>query len=462
MIKYCNLYLPSRLFVVALLDALFLAAAMLLSIRPAGAGAGAVLSLPVIATAIAIAVAVCLACFYLCDLYNFESLHSGRKLLLQGLRAVGIGIILLVPICWSFSLISTDYRILERNLVVLVAILCAYRIMADWLHDRILPRQRILLVGSGISVQLLAAAIEAKRALPLKLRGIVPAAKGLLPDSLSFAVCGDISEVSSLAKAFRADRIAVCSDMRAGSLPVDELLALRRSGARIEDAAVLYEAITGRVPVRILRTAQMTFGKGFISLGAHAIIYRACSIVFAAIALALTAPTFLLIAFLVKLDSTGPVFYKQERVGVNGSTFLTLKFRSMRVDAESLSGPVWASNHDPRVTRIGKLLRTLRLDELPQLWNVLRGDMNMVGPRPERPHFVAMLCEHIPYYDLRHSIPPGITGWAQVCAGYGANVEESQEKLEYDLFYLKNRSLRLDLMIVIKTVKIMISGKGAR
>ena len=459
MIKYCNLYLPSRLFVISLLDAFFVIAAMF-SIHP-GNGT-AMLSLPASAAAISLAVVVCLACFYLFDLYDFDSRNSGGKVLLQSLRAVGTGIILLVPVLWGFSLVSRDYRVLERNLLTLAILLCAYRIFADWLHRRVLPQQRILLVGSGISIQLLATAIESKRGLPLKLRGIVPAAKNLLPASLSFATCGDFRELSSVARNFRADRIAVCSDMQAASLPANELLALRRGGVRIEDAAALYEAITGRVPVKLVRTAQMTFGRGFVSLGAHAYIYRACSILFAAAALLLTSPMFLLVALLIKLDSVGPVFYKQERVGINGKTFPTLKFRSMRVDAESLSGPVWACDDDPRVTRVGKVLRTLRLDELPQLWNVLRGDMNMVGPRPERPHFVSMLGEHIPYYDLRHSIPPGITGWAQVCASYGSNVEESQEKLEYDLFYLKNRSLLLDCMIVIKTVKIMISGKGAR
>lgn len=165
---------------------------------------------------------------------------------------------------------------------------------------------------------------------------------------------------------------------------------------------------------------------------------------------------------MIKLDSRGPVIYKQERVGLNGKVFFVFKFRSMRQDAEAGSGPVWAATSDSRVTRVGRVLRTLRLDELPQLFNILQGDMNLVGPRPERPHFVSQLKQDVPFYDLRHSIRPGITGWAQVSAGYGATIEESQEKLEYDLFYILNRSLVFDALIVIKTFKIMLCGKGAR
>jgi lipopolysaccharide/colanic/teichoic acid biosynthesis glycosyltransferase len=165
---------------------------------------------------------------------------------------------------------------------------------------------------------------------------------------------------------------------------------------------------------------------------------------------------------LIKLDSKGPMFFKQERVGLDGKTFFAYKLRSMRVDAELLSGPVWATENDPRVTRVGRILRKLRLDELPQLWNVMRGDMSFVGPRPERPHFVEMLEQHIPYYALRHSVPPGITGWAQVCASYGSDIGESRVKLEFDLFYLKNQSPLFDALIMLKTVKIALFGRGAR
>ncbi len=460
MIKYCNLYLPSRLFIIAGLDGLFVASAILLSFYPQRGGG--LLAAPWALASMTLAVLVCLTCFYLCDLYDLETAHTGRQVLLRSLRAVGTGVLLLTPLWWSMLMQESSYRTLEMNLLTFVIVLCAYRLLAEWMHKRVLSRERVLLVGSGVSVQLLAAAIGQKRALPLKLRGIVPSDGAPLPADLSFAVCGDLNELSSIARSFEADRIAVSSDIHTDTLPAAELLDLRRRGVRIDDATALYETITGRVPVRLVRAGQMTFGKGFAPSRAGAVVYRLFSFISAAMGLLLTSPLFVFLALLVKLDSKGPVFYKQERVGLNGKTFLTIKFRSIRIDAESGSGPVWATDHDPRVTRSGRILRTLRLDELPQLWNVLRGDMNMVGPRPERPHFVKMLGEHIPYYDVRHSIPPGITGWAQVCASYGANIEESREKLEYDLFYLKNRSLLLDVLIFVKTVKIMISGKGAR
>jgi lipopolysaccharide/colanic/teichoic acid biosynthesis glycosyltransferase len=169
-----------------------------------------------------------------------------------------------------------------------------------------------------------------------------------------------------------------------------------------------------------------------------------------------------LIALVIKLDSKGPALYRQTRVGKDGTTFECLKFRSMRTDAESATGPVWAGENDPRITRVGRILRTLRLDELPQLINVLKGEMSLVGPRPERPHFVDKLKQQIPFYDLRHSIRPGITGWAQVSCHYGATIEESREKLEYDLFYIKNNSFSFDMLIMFWTVKIMLFGRGAR
>ena len=206
----------------------------------------------------------------------------------------------------------------------------------------------------------------------------------------------------------------------------------------------------------------LAYGKGFSVSPFAAGLYRIFGFFLALFFAALLSPLILFLIAFIKLDSKGPVFFKQERVGLNGQTFFAYKLRSMRVDAESLSGPVWATENDPRITRVGRVLRKLRLDELPQLWNVMRGDMTFVGPRPERPHFVEMLEQHIPYYALRHSVRPGITGWAQVCASYGSDIAESRVKLEFDLFYLKNQSPLFDALIMLKTVKIALFGRGAR
>jgi exopolysaccharide biosynthesis polyprenyl glycosylphosphotransferase len=233
------------------------------------------------------------------------------------------------------------------------------------------------------------------------------------------------------------------------------------AGVRVVEAANLFEGLSGRIPLRDLRPSWLVFSGGFHKPPVLASFKRWGEAVVAAVLIALTAPLALLTALLVRLSSPGAVLYRQTRVGLDGKTFELLKWRTMRADAEKASGPVWATGeNDPRVTRLGRFMRKVRLDELPQLWNVLRGQMSFVGPRPERPHFVARLREVIPYYDERHSVRPGITGWAQVKFPYGSTLEDAEEKLEYDLYYVKHMSLLLDLAIVLETVKVMALGRG--
>ena len=273
---------------------------------------------------------------------------------------------------------------------------------------------------------------------------------------------GTVDRLRELTRSFRPDRIVISSEIGVSTVPAADLLSLRRVGIRVQDAGELYESVTGRVPVESVRANALAFGDALIPPPITRAIHRIASFLAALLLTVLLTPLGVLIAIVVKLESAGPVLYTQERVGLSGRTFRVIKFRSMRQDAESASGPVWATAKDSRVTRVGAVLRKLRLDELPQVINVLKGEMCMVGPRPERPHFVRMLEAQITYYDLRHCIRPGITGWAQVCADYGSNVEESRTKLEYDLFYVKNASLLFDSMILFKTIKIALCGRGAR
>lgn len=454
MIRVSNLYLPSRLFVLLAVDGGLLTTAVFLSLRALSPARAGVVS--------ALAAAVFLGCLYLFDIYDLDATRKTRDVLLRSLRALGTGFLLLIPIWTLLLFVRPSYRILELNLLFFLAILCTYRTASEWLHDWVFPGEKLLLVGSDPSIDLLAQALRQHVSLPLKLSAIVPDRAIDRNGEQSFAMCEDITKIPSVTSTFHPDRVAISGIIDSQSNLADELLALRRGGAHIQDAASLYATITGRVPVALLDIRRFLFGKGFAPSKSSALLQDVFGRLVAAVALILTAPTLLLIAILIKLDSRGPVIYKQERVGLNGNPFLVYKFRSMRQDAETGSGPVWATTADSRVTRVGRILRTLRLDELPQFVNILRGDMNLVGPRPERPHFVSCLNRDIPFYDLRHSIRPGITGWAQVSAGYGASLEESQEKLEYDLFYILNRSLVFDALIVIKTVKIMICGKGAR
>jgi sugar transferase (PEP-CTERM system associated) len=259
----------------------------------------------------------------------------------------------------------------------------------------------------------------------------------------------------------RIDRIVVELQDRRGHLPIQTLLNLKTRGIAVEEATSLYERVSGKIAIENLKPSWMIFNRGFEVSRGRLLQKRVASLVISLILTILFAPVILLIMALIKLDSRGPIFFGQERVGQDGQVFKLWKFRSMRDDAEKDTGPVWASQDDPRVTRVGRVLRRTRLDELPQLFNVLKGDMSMVGPRPERPHFVKELAEKIPFYHLRHSVKPGVTGWAQVSYHYGSSLADAIEKLQYDLFYVKNMSFLLDSLVIFQTVKIVLFNRGS-
>jgi sugar transferase (PEP-CTERM system associated) len=265
-----------------------------------------------------------------------------------------------------------------------------------------------------------------------------------------------------LARENGVHRVIVAMPDRRGTLPVEELLELRLNGVKVEEATSWLEKISGRIEVEQLYASWMIFAEGFRFSAFFRVVRRLLNFSLALVGLVLSLPLLPFIVLAVKLDSPGPVLYRQKRVGRRGKTFYCYKFRTMRQDAEADTGATWASDDDPRITRVGKLLRVTRLDEIPQLWCVLRGDMHFVGPRPERPEFVEWLSKEIPYYGVRHAVRPGITGWAQVQYKYGNTLEDAREKLQYDLFYIKNASVGLDLLILFQTVKIVLLGRGAK
>jgi len=258
------------------------------------------------------------------------------------------------------------------------------------------------------------------------------------------------------------DKIVVAITERRGEYPVKEMLALRVSGHEVQEWPGFFEKLSGRIPIDSLAPSFFIFNEGFRKSRFLLSIRRVVSAILAAVFLLLLLPFFLVIACLIKLDSPGPVIYSQIRVGENGKRIRIYKFRSMRKDAELNGDAVWAVENDPRITRVGHFLRKSRIDELPQLYNILIGELDFVGPRPERPEFVEILQAMIPYYALRHTVRPGITGWAQVMFHYGSTIDESKEKLQYDLFYVKNLSVKLDLLILFHTLKIVLLGRGAR
>jgi len=274
-------------------------------------------------------------------------------------------------------------------------------------------------------------------------------------------VIGDFKQISSICSKNRVDRIVVALDERRGSLPVDQLLLCRLRGINVEDGVTFTENLTGKLCVESLHPSSIIFSNGISGRFYTSKLKRFSDILAALFGLLFLGPMCMLIAMAIKLDSKGPVFYRQERVGRDGRVFKLLKFRSMVVDAEK-DGPIWAVNNDDRCTRVGKIIRKLRLDEVPQLINVLKGTMSMVGPRPERPFFVKKLEKEIPFYYHRHLVKPGVTGWAQIYYPYGATTEDAIEKLKYDLYYIKNISPVLDLRIISETLKIVLLGKGSR
>lgn len=277
----------------------------------------------------------------------------------------------------------------------------------------------------------------------------------------SSAILPSTQSLVSLAKKFSASEIIVSvQNRRGGTFPIQELLECKLNGIKVVDAASFFEREANQIRIDSLQPSWLVFGGGFDQSFIRAAGKRMFDVIVSLVIFAVSIPAMLITGLLIFLEDGAPIFYQQERVGKNGKTFMVLKFRSMRNDAEKAGAPQWAASKDPRTTRVGRIIRKLRIDELPQILNVVKGDMSFVGPRPERPFFVKQLCQDVPFYNARHSVKPGITGLAQVRYQYGASVEDSIQKLQYDLYYVKNNSLFLDILILIDTLQVVLFGKG--
>jgi exopolysaccharide biosynthesis polyprenyl glycosylphosphotransferase len=396
--------------------------------------------------------------FYYQDMYMNLRIRS-RTLLLQQL-SLAIGMALLVQSLLNYG--RTDLmmhrQIMLTGSILSVAVLGSYRMIYASHVIEMLGRQRVLLVGRSAVLEEVARRMSERMELGMRVVGFVDDERGT--GELEGAPwLGPIAEVRRVVEETKPDRVVV---NRWSPLPMMELLDLRFQGLAIETPATAYETVFGRLSIRELQPADLVFSSELRPSPAVMGIQQAYSWVLALVGLVIVFPVMVAVALAVKLSSRGPVFYRQTRVGLNGKNFTLYKFRSMGVNAEQGTGAVWATKNDPRVTPLGKWLRKLRLDELPQLFNVLKREMTMVGPRPERPEFVKMLSEQIPYYRQRHYVKPGITGWAQINHKYGDTMEDTEKKLEYDLYYIKRQSLVLDLYIMFQTVKVMLLSRGAQ
>ena len=326
--------------------------------------------------------------------------------------------------------------------------------------------QRILIVGTGPEAVAVERVVDQgpRRAVVVGFYPAGPDDGVVMHDVTGGAACFPRSAgLSAIVERFRVDEVIIAvRDQRGGVLPIRELLECRVRGVPVRDLSAFYERIRGEVPIESLKASWLIYGEGFVQDALRTAVKRTFDIALSVILLLLALPVMLLTVVAIFVESGAPIFIWQERVGRAGRPFLCVKFRSMRADAEGDGVARWASANDSRITRVGRLLRKLRIDELPQLFNVLSGEMSLVGPRPERPAFVAALKERIRFYDLRHSIKPGLTGWAQIRYAYGSSVEDSQRKLQYDLYYVKNHSLSLDVLIIMETVRVVLFGEGAQ
>jgi len=404
----------------------------------------------------------CLIAFYLFDLYDFVVMHDRRELVLRLVQALGLAWIALALSFYAFPQLMLGRGISLIALGLALALMISWRLSIHWLLGHPGIGERILIVGSGSLAVEVAREVLNRPDAGYRIVGFVGTDTELLGKSLiNPRVIAVTSELDQVVERDGIDRIVVAMGERRGHLPTEELLRLSLAGkVSIEEGASFYERITGRVSLNMIRPSWLIFsGRGRqarLSGLLRNAVHRSIALIGALVSL----PLALLTAALIKIDSPGPVLYRQERLGKNGRPFTLMKFRSMRVDAEE-AGPVWASKDDDRATRLGRIIRKVRFDEIPQFWNILRGEMNFVGPRPERPHFVAQLAREIPYYEQRHLIPPGLTGWAQIKYPYGASIEDARQKLQYDLYYIKNQSLILDAVIMFETIKIILFGRGA-
>ena len=397
---------------------------------------------------------------YLADLYN-SRLPLGRRELIARLLICQAGAApLLAAAGYAFTSLRLG-RLAFLELGVLITIgLLLWR--TAWLGSWSLARMtiRVLVVGSG-SIGRAIAELAPDSARPFRIIGYLdddPAAADSIPAGQE--LLGKISDLSVIVEETRPDLVVVVQQDRRGRFPANPLLECRLRGIAVEDWPTFYEKATGKILVTELRPSWLIFAEGFVKTARTEIIKRLFDVTLASVGLILASPLMALAAIAIKLESAGPVLYRQPRSGQNGCVFILNKFRSMRRDAEQGTGAIWAQEADPRVTRVGAILRRTRLDELPQLINVLLGHMSFIGPRPERPEFVQSLQKEIPYYMKRLSVKPGLTGWAQVKYRYGASVEDSLEKLQYDLYYIKNLSLFLDLLILLNTVQVVLFARG--
>ncbi|HMG02201.1 MAG TPA: TIGR03013 family XrtA/PEP-CTERM system glycosyltransferase [Edaphobacter sp.] len=458
MIRLFNVYYSTRTIILLMCEALIVSGSFLLATKLIlGPDTYICLNYEYGVIKIAALTVLTLLLSYYFDLYEPQRISERWEIYFRLLLVLGFLSFLLSALVYLFPQVDIAHYVLLLGLMFLTLGLVIWRGAYEWIIGREVFRERVYVLGGGDRARMIAETLRTRRDAGMEVIGFeaMPTDKAERKEAFRTAL------ESFRGRSPGIDRVVIALEDRRGELPLRELLKLRFDGVVIEEAGSLLERLTGKLYLDGLRPSNFIYSEGFRVKPSQQISRRIVSTLAAATGLILFLPFFPFVVLAVRLSSAGPIFFRQTRVGMGGRNFTVVKFRTMRTDAEA-AGAKWASKDDPRATRVGRLMRKTRIDEVPQLWNVLRGDMGFVGPRPERPEFVPWLSENIPYFDLRHMIRPGLTGWAQVRYGYGSTLEEAREKLEYDLYYIKHMTLGLDLLIMFETIKTILRRRGAQ
>jgi sugar transferase (PEP-CTERM system associated) len=403
-------------------------------------------------------------CFYYSDLYGMHTIRRRQDQVILLGHSLGIGCLFLGILYYIFPALLIGRGIWFISVFLVGGFVMFSRVALDRVWQAVVPKDNMVILGTEGQALAVARELSRRNDLPVHLMGFINPPNGApdyRPSLLGRPILGPAEQLQSLVSYYAISRIVVAVEDRRNALPIHDLVRLRVQGIRVEDAHSTIAALTGRVWLETVKPSWFIFSDGFQRSLVTLLLKRLVDLSCGLAGLVLTSPLMLLVAIAIRLDSKGPVIFRQTRVGLREQPFELLKFRSMRQDAEP-AGAIWATENDPRITRIGGFLRKYRLDELPQFINIIRGQMSFVGPRPERPFFVEQLRKEISYYDERHSVRPGLTGWAQVQYKYGASLEDARRKMEYDLFYLKNMSIPFDCAIILRTIRIVLTGWGGR
>ncbi len=413
---------------------------------------------------ITLATVICLLIFYFYDLYDFTVMGNRRELMLGFVQALGIAWALLAFLFYFVPPLFIGRGVSVIAVPVVLVLLLSWRTLIHYLTGHPDIGEKILIVGTGRSAQETAESVWERRDAGYRIVGFVTE-NGAKPQDMApkMNLIGSADNLEEIIKQEKINRVVIAVRERRGTFPTETLLKMSLAGnVNIEECTSFFERVTGQVNLEMVRPSWLIFAgrkrDTRLKTALREIVHRSLALA----GLIFSLPFAVITAILIKLDSKGPIFYRQERVGKNGSVIKVIKFRSMKTDAEKDGKPIWAATDDDRTTRVGRVIRKIRIDEIPQFWNIIKGEMSFVGPRPERPHFVSQLAKEIPFYEHRHLTAPGLTGWAQIKYPYGASVEDARCKLQYDLYYIKNQSLALDLIIVFETVKTVLFSRGGR